>query len=110
MEWHFFPQKLSQRRRNSGKTASERPLTATQHQKRPNLLDVLGLRKILYGRYFIVHSVDSIFIYSVTKKVVFYLRNSHLVNLAFRPASQSLINTASNLARWLSPSLLQMIK
>ncbi len=66
MEWHFFPQKLSGRRRNSGKTAYERPIVATQPQKRPNPLDVLGLREILYGRYFIVHSVDSISIYSVT--------------------------------------------
>ncbi len=64
MEWHFFPQKLIQRQRNFGKTAYERPIIATQPQKRPNLLDVLGLRDILYGQYFIVHSVYSISIYS----------------------------------------------
>ncbi len=35
MKWHFFPQKLSQRPRNSGKTAYESPIIATQPQKRP---------------------------------------------------------------------------
>ncbi len=74
MGWHFFPQKLSERRRNFGKPAYERPIIATQPQKRPNLLNVLGLREILYGRYFIVHSVDSISIYSVPQKGYFLLQ------------------------------------
>ncbi len=73
MEWHFFPQKLSQRRRNSCKTAYERPIIATQPQKRPNILDVLGLREILNGRYFIVHCVESISLQCDLKRLFFTL-------------------------------------